>query len=187
MQPTTWDCSCADKGASGCVQANWRGYWLRQRWKVNREQVVIDEKARLNSAAAQQARLQDLQQKLLLYQQKKLAQAAAEATAAGAGPGAPAAVASAAAAAGPSPMVVVGTSRAVSRATSVAVQRGELGPVASWQSLRSTGYVLHMLWHEGQDIHSACGLRPSTCTQCLLQRAHSEARCETQHSTPMPM
>lgn len=116
---------------------------MRQRWKVNREQLVIDERERLEADSRQQARVQELQHKLLLYEQKKLAAAAAEAVAAAAAAGGKeddngaageaAGVASAyGAAAGGGSM---------SRAASVAWRKaeGQLGAMASWQSMRSIG------------------------------------------------
>lgn len=139
------------------MQARWRGYYVRQRWKVNREQLVIDEKARLEAATAHQARLQDLQHKLLLYQQKKLAQAAAEAAAAAAadapdassgdGDAAGGVGASAAAANGGVSLGIAaggggsGPHVGVSRAVSSAWQSGLDGQrsVASWQSMRLAG------------------------------------------------
>lgn len=128
------------------LQAHWRGYWVRQRWKVNREQLVLDERARLDADSLHQARLQDLQHKLTLYEQKKLAQAAAEAAAAAAGqPPAAGAAGAAAAVAGSSAglggAAAAGGSSVMSRMTSAVQRRGEgqLGPMASWQSMRSMG------------------------------------------------
>jgi hypothetical protein len=115
---------------------------VRQRWKVNREQLVLDERARLEADSLHQARLQDLQHKLTLYEQKKLAQAAAEAAAAAAGqpPPAGAAVAAAGSSAGLGGAAAGGSS-VMSRMTSAVQRRGEgqLGPMASWQSMRSMG------------------------------------------------
>jgi len=109
---------------------------VRQRWKVNREQLVLDEKARLEADSLHQARLQDLQHKLHLYQQKKLTQAAAEAVAAAATGDAAAGVETAAAV-----PVAAGVSSGISRAVSGVWPRGEggLGPVASRQSVFSAG------------------------------------------------
>jgi hypothetical protein len=112
---------------------------VRQRWKVNKEQLVIDEKERLAADSIQQARVQDLQHKLLLYEQKRLAQAAAEAVAAGLD-GAEAAVGAAAAAA--AVVAAAGGSSGVSRTVSGAWKgrmEGQLAAVASLQSMRSIG------------------------------------------------
>lgn len=112
---------------------------MRQRWKANREQLVIDEQARLEADSRQQARAQELQHKLLLYEQKKLAAAAEEAVAVAAAAGGEeggtageaTGVASASAAAG----------GGMSRAASAAWRRaeGQLAAMASCQSMRSMG------------------------------------------------
>lgn len=100
--------------------------------------MVLDEKARLEADSIQQARVQDLQHKLMLYEQKKLAQAAAEAVAvaAAAGEGG----------ADPAGRAVSGAvggngSTGVSRAASVAWRKAEgaLAAVGSLCSMRSLG------------------------------------------------
>lgn len=114
---------------------------MRQRWKVNKEQLVIDEKERLEADSIQQARVQDLQHKLLLYEQKKLAQAAAEAVAAGQD-GSEAAVGVAAAAAAAAAVAGAGGSSGVRRTVSSAWRgrmEGQLAAVGSLQSMRSIG------------------------------------------------
>jgi hypothetical protein len=116
---------------------------VRQRWKVNKEQLVIDEKERLAADSIRQARVQDLQHKLLLYEQKKLAQAAAEAVAAGQD-GTEATVGTAAAAAAAAATAAAASCSGVSRAVSGAWRgrmEGQLAAVASLQSMRSVGYV----------------------------------------------
>jgi hypothetical protein len=127
-------------------QAHWRGHWVRLRWKVNREQLVLDERARIEAEDLHQARLQDLQHKLAIYQQKKLAQAAAEAEASADGDprGRPAlaANAGAAAAGGLLPGVSGGAGGGgVSRAASAVWRKAgaQLSAVASLRSLKSVG------------------------------------------------
>lgn len=114
---------------------------MRQRWKANREQLVIDEQARLEADSRQQARVQELQHKLLLYEQKKLAAAAAEAVAVAAaagGGGEEGGTAGEAAGVAPASAAAGG---GMSRAASAAWRRaeGQLAGMASWQSMRSMG------------------------------------------------
>jgi hypothetical protein len=129
------------KKCSPCTQAHWRGYWVRQRWKVNREQLVLDEQARLEADNRQAARAQELQHKLLLYEQKKLAAAAAEAVAvaaaAGEEEGEDGAAGAAAGVVSASGAAAGGVSRAVSGAWRRA--EGPLAAMASWHSMRSIG------------------------------------------------
>jgi hypothetical protein len=110
------------------------------RWKVNKEQLVLDERERIEAEASHQARLQELQHKLALYQQKKLAQAAAEAQAEG-DPGARPGQAANAGPAG-APVLMPGAGGGgVSRAASAAWRKAgaQLSAAASWRSLKSAG------------------------------------------------
>lgn len=123
------------------IQAHWRGYWVRQRWKVNKEQLVLDEQARLEADSRQAARVQELQHKLLLYEQKKLAAAAAEAVAVAAAAGEEGEDGGTAAAAGGDAFASGAAAGGMSRAVSGAWRRAEgpLAAMASWHSMRSMG------------------------------------------------